>query len=64
MFDNEFLASSEQIKLCTRDYIFPIKQEGICDYNPLCFMFDGLMLGNIIKHLFIDITKQTTELYQ
>ena len=29
MFDNYFLASSKQIKLCTRDYIFPIKQEDI-----------------------------------
>ena len=25
MFDNDFLASSNQVKLCTTDYIFPIK---------------------------------------
>ena len=31
MIDNEFLAYSKQIKMCTRDCIFPIKQEDICD---------------------------------
>ena len=64
MFDNYFLASSKQIKLCTRDYIFPIKQDDICDYNPLCFMSSGLMLDNIIINLFTDSTKQTTESHQ
>ena len=64
MFEYDFLASSKQIKLCTRDFIFPIKQEKICDYNPLCFMSIRLMLGDIIMNLFIDITKQTTKSYQ
>ena len=50
MFDNEFLASSKQIKMCPRDYIFPIKQEDICDYNSLCFMYSELMLGDIIMN--------------
>ena len=59
MFDNEFLASSKQIKLCPRDFIFPIKQEDICDYNTQCFMSSGLMLDDIITNLFTDITKQT-----
>ena len=60
MFDNEFLASSKQIKLCPRDYIFPIKQEDICDYNPRFFMIIGLMLDYIILNLFADFTKHTT----
>ena len=50
MFDNEFLASSKQLKLCPRDIIFPIKQEDICDYNPWCFMSSGLILDNIIMN--------------
>ena len=64
MLDNEFLASSKQIKLCPRDYMFPIKQEDICDYNPLCFMYSGLMLDDIIMNLFTDITEQITDLVQ
>ena len=60
MFDNDFLASSKQIKLYTRDYIFPIKQDDICDYNPLCFMSSGFMLDNIIINLFIYCTEQKT----
>ena len=62
MFYNKLLASSKQLKLCTRDIIFPIKQENICDYNPWCFMSSELMLDNIIMNLFTDITKQTTDL--
>ena len=64
MIDNYFLASSKQIKLCTRDYIFPIKKENIFDYNPLCFMSSGLMLDDIIMNIFTDIQKQTTKSYQ
>ena len=64
MFDNEFLESSKQIKLCTRDYIFPIKQKDICNYNYLCLMSSGLMLDDIIMNLFTDSTEQTTESYQ
>ena len=52
MFDNDFLASSNQMKLSTTDYIFPIKQDDICDYNPLCFMSSGLMLDDIIMNIF------------
>ena len=64
MFDNEFLESSEQIKLCPIYYIFPIKQEDICDYNSLCLIISGLMLDNIIMNLFTDSTEQTTDLVQ
>ena len=63
MFDNDFLASSKQMKLCTTDYIFPIKQDNICDYNPLCFMSSGLMLDDIIVNLFTDGKEQTTDSY-
>ena len=51
MFDNDFLASSKQMKLCTTDYIFTIKQDDICDYNPLCFMSGGLMLDDFIMNI-------------
>ena len=61
MFDNKLLASSKQLKLCTRDIIFPIKQEDICDYNPRCFMSSGLIRVDIIMNLFTDITKQTKD---
>ena len=61
MFDNYFLASSNQMKLCITDYIFPIKQDNICDYNPLCFMSSGLMLDDIIMNIFIDSTKESTK---
>ena len=61
MFDNEFLASSKQLKVCPRDIIFPIKQEDICDYNPRYFMSSGLKLDDIIMNLFTDIKKQTTD---
>ena len=56
MFDKFFLASSKQIKLCPRDYIFPIKHEDTRDYNPLCFMSSGLMLDKIIINLITDRT--------
>ena len=61
MFDNELLAFSKQLKLFPIDFIFPIKQEDICDYNTWCFMSSGLMLDEIIMDLFSDITKQTTD---
>ena len=64
MFDNKFLAYLKPIKLCTRDSIFPIKQEDICDYNPLCFISSGLMIDDIIMNLFTDSTEQTMESYQ
>ena len=58
MFDNKFLASSNKKKLCPIDYIFPIKYEEICDYNPRCFMSSGLMLEEIIMNLFTYCTLQ------
>ena len=57
IFDNDFLASSNQMKLKSTDYIFPIKQDDICDYNPLCFMSSGMMLDNIIMNIFTQSTK-------
>ena len=64
MFDNEFLASSKQMKLCTRDYILLIKQDNICDYNTLCFMFSGLILDDSIINLFIESKNKSTQLHQ
>ena len=61
MFDNELLVSSKQLKICPRDFIVPIKQEDICDYNPWCLMSSVLMLDTIIMNLFSDITIQTTD---
>ena len=58
MFDNEFLALSKKLKLGPRDFIFPIKQEDICDYNPYYFMSIGLVLDDIIMNLFSDNTEQ------
>ena len=61
MFDNKLLDSSKQLKVCPGYFIFPIKQEDICDYNPCCFVSIGFMLNYIIMNLFPDITKQTTD---
>ena len=64
MFDNYFLSSSNQIELKSTDFIFPIKQDDICDYNPLCFMSNGMMLDEIIMNIFTQITKNTTKAKQ
>ena len=64
MFDNDFLASSNQMKLCTTDYIFPIKQDDICDYNPLCFMSSLLVIDYIIMNIFTQITKKSNTSHQ
>ena len=64
MFDNDFLASSDQMKLCTTDYIFPIKQDNIFDYNPLCFVSSGMMLDDIIVNIFTESTKKSTTSHQ
>ena len=58
MFDNELLASSKQLKLLPRDFIFTIKQKDICDYNTWCFMFIGLIIDYIIINLFSDMTQK------
>ena len=47
--------------MCTRNFIFPIKQEDISDYSTLCFMSSGLMLDKIIMNLFTDSIEQTTD---
>ena len=52
IFDNDFLSSLNQIKLISTYYILPIKQDYICDYNPLCFMSSGMMIDNIITNIF------------
>ena len=64
MLDNNFLASSNQMKLCTTDYIITTKQDDICDYNPLCFMSSGLMLDGIIMNIFTENTKKSKTSHQ
>ena len=64
IFDNYLLAYSNQIKLKSTDFIFPIKQDDIFDYNPLCFMSSGMMPDDIIMNIFTQITKETTEAHQ
>ena len=63
MFGNDFLASSNQMKLCTTNFL-PIKQDDIYDYNPLCFMSSGLMIGDFIMNIFTDSTKKSTKTHQ
>ena len=58
IFDKYFLSSSNQMKLCTADYIFSIKQDDICDYNHLCFMSSGMMLDDI--YIYTKHKKPTT----
>ena len=64
IFDNDFLASSKQMKLCTTEYIFPIKHGYICNYNLLCFMSIGLMLDNTIMNIFSENTKKSMKSHQ
>ena len=64
IFDNDFLSSSNQIKLKSTGFIFPIKQDDICDYNPLCFMSSVMMLDDIIMNIFTKITKNTNKANQ
>ena len=61
IFDNDFLSSSNKIKLKTTDCIFQIKQDYICDYNAMCFMSSGMMLDDIIMNIFTKITKNTNK---
>ena len=64
MFDNYLLASSNQMKLCTTDYIFPIKQYDICDYSTLCFMSIGLMLDGMIMNIFTESKNKSKTSHQ
>ena len=58
IFDNDFLASSNQMKLKSTNYIFPIKLDDICDYTPLCFISSGMMLDDIIMNIITQSTKE------
>ena len=58
MYEKKFFASSKQLKLCPRDLIFPTEKEGKCNNHPLCFMYNRVMLNDIIVHLFSYITKK------
>ena len=52
------------MKLKSTDYIFPIKQDDICDYNPLFFMSSVMMIDNIIMNILAQSTKNTTTAHQ
>ena len=58
IFDNKFLSLSKHSKSCPRDFIIPIKQEDIRDYNLWCFMSSGLIIDVIIMDLFSGTTEQ------
>ena len=48
------------MKLKSTDYIFQIKHDDICDYNPLCLMSSGMILDDIIMNIFTQSTKKST----
>ena len=58
IFDNKLLSSPKKLKIGHRDFIFSIKREDMCNYNPRCFMSSGLMLDDFSMNLFSDTTKQ------
>ena len=64
IFDNDILASSNQMKLWTTDYMFPIKQDEMCHYDPLCFMSSGIILDDIIMNIFTQSTNKSTTAHQ
>ena len=64
LFDNDFLASSNQMTLTSTDSIFPIKQDNIYDYNLLCFMSSVTMLDNTIMNIFTQSTNESTVAHQ
>ena len=47
----------KKLKLGPKILFFLIKHEDICNYNPWCFMYGGLMLDRIIMNLFSDSAK-------
>ena len=64
IFYNDFLASSNKMKLKSNDFFYFIKQDDICDYNPLCFMSSGMILDDIIMNIFTQSTIETTAAHQ
>ena len=45
---NDFLPPSKKITLKRNNFIFPMKNKDICDYDPRCIMSTGLMFDDII----------------
>ena len=45
---NEFLPPSNKITLKRNHFIYPMKNMGLCDYDPRCIMSIGLMFDDII----------------
>ena len=45
---NDFLSPSKKITLKSNDFIFPMKNGDIWDYDPRCIMSSGLIFDDII----------------
>ena len=48
IFDNELLSSSNKIIFFEKGLVLKINQDDRCDYNPRCFLHNGLMIHGII----------------
>ena len=53
---NEFLPPSKKITLKSNNFIFPMKNKDLCDYDPRCimssgFMFDDIIMGHIKRNV-------------
>ena len=46
--NNDFLPPSKKITLKSNNFIFPMKNKDICDYDPRCIMSSGMMFDDII----------------
>ena len=51
-FSNYFFPSLKKSYFSSQQIIYPLKQVGICDYNPICLMSSGLMFDEIIINIF------------
>ena len=48
---NELLPTSKNITLKDYHIMYPMKQKDICDYDPRCIMYSGLMFDDIIMDI-------------
>ena len=55
----DFLTSSKNIKLNSKQIIYPLKQVDICDYTHRCIISSGLMFNDIIINLLSNKTEPT-----
>ena len=50
-FGNEFLPTSKNITLTDNHIMYPMRQKDICDYDPRCIMYSGLIFYDIIMYI-------------